>query len=148
VTGGEVVGSGAPVVTLERTGVAEEPLVAKLLVPSAGAAGVTTGKEVGLSVSSAPSSAFGLLRGQVASISPFPLTRTETEAVFGGPVPAGIDTGDQLRLVVVKLHADPSTASGYSWTTAAGPPSTLTSRVPVTGTITLGARAPITLLFG
>lgn len=147
VNGGEVIGSGSPVVTLERIGEAEESLVAILLVPSAQAAGIVPGKDVGLSVSSTPTAAFGLLRGQVSSISPFPITADEAESVFGGRVPGGIDAG-QGRLVVVKLRTDAKTASGYAWTTAAGPPYELVSRAAVTGTITLGAKAPITLLFG
>ena len=84
----------------------------------------------------------------MASISQFPLTSGEASSVFGGAVPARFfDAGHPPRLVTVNLRADPATPSAYSWTTASGPPYRLASRVPVTGTITLGARAPITLLF-
>jgi hypothetical protein len=53
-----------------------------------------------------------------------------------------------MLLVTVALRRDTHTASGYSWTTAAGPPQALPLIVPATGTIALGELAPITLLFG
>jgi multidrug efflux pump subunit AcrA (membrane-fusion protein) len=149
VTAGKVVGLGTPVVTLERTGTAEESLVAMLFVPSDQANGIVPGEAVGLSVASAPAAAFGLLRGRVASISQYPLSSVEAETLYGGPTPASLFVeGNPPRLVVVHLQADPTTASGYAWSTPSGPPNKLASRVPVSGTITLGARAPITLLFG
>jgi multidrug efflux pump subunit AcrA (membrane-fusion protein) len=148
VTAGQVIGLGAPVVTLERTGTAGENLVAMLLVPSDQATAVAPGQEVGLAVASAPSAAFGLLRGRVASISPYPLTNAEASAVYGGPLPASVfDASHPPRLVVVQLQADAATPTGYAWSTPSGPPRKLASRVPVDATITLGTRAPITLLF-
>ena len=119
-----------------------------LFVPSDQAAGIVPGQSVGLNVESAPSAAFGLLRGRVVSVSQFPLTSAEVNAVLGGTTTAGtFGAGVAPRLVTVSLERNGHTASGYAWTTAAGPPEPLPDQVPAAGTVTLGSQAPVSLLF-
>ncbi|HEY1916260.1 MAG TPA: HlyD family efflux transporter periplasmic adaptor subunit [Streptosporangiaceae bacterium] len=147
VSAGEVVSTGSSVATVERaTGGGQ--LVAMLFVPSDQAAQIVPGESVGLNVESAPSAAFGLLRGRVVSVSQFPLTTAEVNAVLGGAATAGtFAAGVAPRLVTVSLQKDSRTASGYAWTTAAGPPGPLPDQVSAAGTVTLGSQAPISLLF-
>ena len=144
---GEVVGAGSTIAVIERSSPGN-PLVAMLFVSARQSAGIAVGEKVGLSVGSAPATAFGLLRGRVISVSPFPLTEPEVDALFGGVISA--DTlasyGGKI-LVTVGLRRDSSTLSGYAWTTVAGPPHSLQVLTPATGTITLGALSPVTLLF-
>ncbi|GEM_PF-528246 len=148
VSTGEVIGTGSPVVTMELTG-GDDQLVGMLFVSSADVAGIFPGQSVTLAVSSAPAAAFGLLRGRVASVSQYPLTALEINALVGGDLPIGpLEAGGAPYLVTVKLTADHETATGYAWTTADGPPTALALQVPATGTVTLGSYAPITLLFG
>jgi hypothetical protein len=136
------------VTTIERRGPGDGQLVAMLFVPPVQAAGITPGQTVGLAVASAPSPVFGLLRGQVLSVSQLPLTAAVDNSLLGGVIPAStLTSGGGKRLVTVKLRRDGGTVSGYSWTTAEGPPEPLPPLVPATGTITLGAQAPISLLF-
>jgi biotin carboxyl carrier protein len=145
---GQVISVGTTVATIERGGPGAQ-LVAMLFVASSQSAGVVPGESVGLSVASAPAAAFGLLHGRVLSVSRFPLTAPEISALLGGTIPAGSLAADGGKLLVtVSLAKDRRTVSGYSWTTAAGPPQALLPLVSATGTITFGARAPITLLFG
>lgn len=145
VTDGQVVPVGGQVATIERSPARGGDLVAMLFVPSQQAAGIVPGEQVGLAVASAPTAAFGLLRGRVESVSQFPLTAGEVSAVLGGTASAGISPAP--RLVIVRLIRNPRTMSGYAWTTAAGPPQELPSQVPATGTINVGSQAPISLLF-
>jgi multidrug efflux pump subunit AcrA (membrane-fusion protein) len=147
VSDGEVISTGSAVATIERaTGGGQ--LVAMLFVPSDQAAGIVPGQSVGLNVESAPSAAFGLLRGRVVSVSQFPLTSAEVNAVLGGTTTAGtFGAGVAPRLVTVSLERNGHTASGYAWTTAAGPPEPLPDQVPAAGTVTLGSQAPVSLLF-
>jgi hypothetical protein len=143
-----VISTGSAVATVERGTGTAGGLVALLFVPADRAAGIVPGEDVDLSVASAPSAAFGLLRGRVLSVSQFPLTSAEVNAVLGGTATAGtFGAGVAPRLVTVSLQRDTATASGYAWTTAAGPPQRLPDQVPAAGTITLGAQAPISLLF-
>ncbi len=68
--------------------------------------------------------------------------------MFEGIIPAGTLAADAGELLVtVGLQPDSRTASGYSWTTAAGPPRPLPLAVTATGTITLGEQAPMATLF-
>lgn len=102
-----------------------------------------------LAVSDAPPGVFGLLRGRVTSISPYPLMAEGVAALVGGDLAArGYLTAEPPRLVVVDLLPDPRTISGYSWTTETGPPMELRSQVTVTGTVTLGSQTPFNLLLG
>jgi pyruvate/2-oxoglutarate dehydrogenase complex dihydrolipoamide acyltransferase (E2) component len=145
---GQVISTGSAVATVERSAVGGSQLVALLLVPSSQAAQIVPGEGVGLSVASAPSAAFGLLRGRVVSVSQFPLTSAEVNAVLGGTTTAAMSgAGVAPRLVTVSLQKDSRTASGYAWTTAAGPPQALPAQTTATGTVTLGSQAPISLLF-
>ena len=149
VAAGQVVAAGSTVATIERTGRAAGPVVALLFLRPAMAAAVRSGQSVRLAVASAPAAAFGLLRGQVQAVGEFPLTAAEADVLAGGAVPARTLAADAGSLLVtVRLLTDRRTASGYSWTTAAGPPQALPAVVPVTGMITLGEQAPVTLLFG
>ena len=146
---GEVIGAGRTVATIERSAPGGSQLVAMLFVSSSQSAGVVPGEKVDLAVASAPAAAFGLLRGRILSVSQFPLTAAEIDALLGGTIPAEALASDGGKLLVtVSLPRDPRTASGYSWTTAAGPPQPLLPLVSAVGTITLGVQAPISLLFG
>jgi multidrug efflux pump subunit AcrA (membrane-fusion protein) len=148
VSTGEVIGIGSQMVTMELTQ-GDNRLVGMLFVSSGNIAGIFPGESVRLAVSSAPGAAFGLLRGRVAAVSQYPLTALEISALVGGDLPIGpLEVGGAPYLVTVNLVADSETATGYAWTTAAGPPTALALQVPATGTITLGTFAPITLLFG
>jgi biotin carboxyl carrier protein len=147
VSEGEVIGVGSTVVTIER-GSPGSPLVAMLFVSASHSAGIAVGENVGLSVESAPAAQFGLLRGQVLSVSQFPLTETEVDALFGGIIPDGtLATYGGEILVTVRLREDSKTPSGYAWTTVAGPPQAVPPLTTATGTITLSQLSPITLLF-
>lgn len=146
---GEAVGPGVTVAILERDAPGGDQRVAMLFSSPGQAAGIAPGESVGLAVASAPSAAFGLLRGHVLAVSKFPLTTAELSARFDGIIPPSTLAADGgALLVTVGLERDGRTVSGYSWTTAAGPPQAVPLSVPVTGAITLGGQAPLSLLFG
>jgi HlyD family secretion protein len=149
VAGGQVVGVGAEVLTVERTDAAADRLLAMLFVPADSAVGVAPGQPVDLAVSSAPPAAFGVLKGRVTSVSAYPLSSAALAALLGGAGPAsGYASGGATRLVVVDLLRDPATASGYGWSTRTGFPHPLRSQAKVTGTIVLGAQSPIRFVLG
>jgi biotin carboxyl carrier protein len=148
VTEGEVVGAGMTVAIIERDAPGDEQRVAMLFASPSQAAGIVPGESVGLAVASAPSVAFGLLRGRVLTVSTFPLTAAELSGMFEGIIPAGTLAADAGELLVtVSLQRDSRTASGYSWTTTAGSPQALPLAVPTTGTIALGEQVPLAMLF-
>jgi hypothetical protein len=120
-----------------------------LFVPATQAVGMHPGSPVDLAVSTAPPSAFGLLRGRVTSVSAYPLTASAVAGLVGGELAARpYLSGPPPRLVLVDLLSDPGTRSGYAWSTMTGPPQPLASQVSVSGTVTLGGKTPLSLILG
>lgn len=148
-TAGQIVGVGETVVTLERTDLPDDRLLALVFVPADQAARLHPGSSVDLSVSTAPPAAFGLLRGKVTSVAPYPLTREAVAALVGGDLAAGrFHTGKAPRLVTVDLVPDAGSASGYAWSTAKTPPVHLASQTSVSASIQLRTQTPFDLVLG
>ena len=160
---GQVVQPGTTVAAVERTdasgsggvdasastGADPAAMVAMVFVPAQRAVGLAPGEPVDLSVSTAPAGAFGLLRGTIESVSPYPLTREAVAGLVGGDLAAGTYAGSSPpRLVVVALQRDPATPTGFAWTSASGPPGRLTTQVSVSATIDLGNQTPFNLFLG
>lgn len=150
VTGvGQVVGPGSTVLTVERTDGANGTMVALLFVPAPDAAVIAPGMPADLSVSSAPSAAYGLLRGTVASVSRYPLYPAAMSSLLGGdPALSGYTSSDAPWLVTVDLIPSAANGSGFTWTSTTGPPGPLHSLTSVTGTVTLGSQTPVSFVLG
>ena len=144
---GQPVSAGGTVVLLAG-GNGRATLVAQLFVPTDKAAQLAPGSSVLLSVESAPSAAFGLLRGQVRSVGAQTLTPDQSAALLANPVlQKELASGGPQRLVTVTLQPA-STRSGYSWTSGDGPPFELPAQTLVTATIRIGSQHPIDFVFG
>lgn len=146
---GQVVASGARMAFVERTDAPNDEVVAMLFVTGDNTSGLHAGTSVDLSVSSAPAGQYGLLRGRVSSVSPYPLTSGQLDGLVGGPLAARkyFKAGPPL-LVLVHLTRDSSTKSGYAWSTKSGPPFRPQTQDAVTGTIEVHSQTPFNLLFG
>src|SRR5579872_2820101 len=146
---GEVIQAGATLATVEGIEGANDRLIAMIFVPSSDSVSLAPGDPVGLSVSTAPSSVFGLLRGRVSSVSAYPLTFGALSGLVGGDLSAQrYSSISAPRLVVIELLPDHATRSGYSWSTTNGPPVTLSTQVSVSATIELGSQTPFSLVLG
>jgi multidrug efflux pump subunit AcrA (membrane-fusion protein) len=149
VSDAQLVGRGSPLVTIERIRSADQPIVAMLFVPEADSPALRPGQQVELAVPTAPTAQYGLLLGEVSSVSEFPLTAGQVAALVGGDLAAkSYTTVSAPHLVLVTLAQDASTPTGYRWTTAAGPPGGLRSQLPLNATISIAEQSPITFLFG
>ena len=149
VTAGQVIQAGATLVTAERTDGPGDRVIAMIFVPSDESVNLAPGDQVGLSVSTAPAAAFGLLLGRVSSVSTYPLTSGALSGMVGGDLAARTYSSISApRLVVVDLQRDPATRSGYAWSTTNGPPVPLSTEVTVTATIELGSQTPFSLVLG
>ncbi|MFI6446419.1 HlyD family efflux transporter periplasmic adaptor subunit [Kitasatospora sp. NPDC050543] len=149
VTDGQVIAPGSPVASVERTDTPQDRMVAMVFVPAERAIGLAPGNEVELSVSTAPSGAFGLLRGTIGSVSPYTLTREAVSGLVGGELAAQrYLSGSPPKLVTVELTPDASTPSGFAWTSQSGPPMRLGTQASVTATINVGRQTPFNLILG
>lgn len=145
---GDAIPAGTTVLSLERMG-GGAGLSAALLVPASQANLLRPGEPVHLSASEAPARAFGLLRGRVLSVSAFRADTSELRPlVVDDQLINSSLTGSPKRLVIVELTRDSKTASGYSWTSAKGPPFAPPFQSNVTGSITRDSVTPIDYLFG
>ncbi|MFJ9591840.1 hypothetical protein ACIRS3_03695 [Streptomyces virginiae] len=141
---GSVVATGADVATLERAEDPQDPLVAVLYVPGGSGAAIPVGAPVDLSVQSVPQQRFGMLRGRVTAVGRAPLTRAQIAGFLGdGGLAEQFSRHGSPVAVVVRLERSSSTASGYRWSSAAGPPYAVDSRTPVTGAVRLAAQRPV-----
>ncbi|WP_406345579.1 hypothetical protein [Streptomyces sp. NBC_00648] len=141
---GAVVATGADVASVERTGGADDPLMAMLYVPGGGGASVPVGAPVDLTVQSVPSGQYGVLRGRVAAVGRGAQTR-ERIAAFLGDAQLGEQFSRQGRPVAVLVELDRSAAtkSGYRWSSAQGPPYAVDSMTPATGSVHLADQRPL-----
>ncbi|MEO1347957.1 MAG: NHLP bacteriocin system secretion protein [Cyanobacteria bacterium J06635_15] len=146
---GQVVSPGTPIGTLQVAGEDEAVIETSVLYFD-----IKDGKQIqpGSKVLWSPSPVkrerFGSVVGEVVSVSPFPVTREGVTAVVGNPELAEQligQTGGKIE-VIAQLKSDPTTLSGYQWSSSAGPDVKLTLGTTATARITVEERAPITFL--
>jgi hypothetical protein len=145
VTSGQFVNPGTTLMDIERTDAPGSELVARVYVPAAQAVDLQPGDTVALNVSSAPSQAFGVLRGTVISVDAFPETPQQILDFLGGNSLLGssfLSNGDPIG-VNVSLRTNASTVSGFQWSTKSGPPFQLESQTLVTASIAIPGERPI-----
>ncbi|KUL38701.1 hypothetical protein ADL22_17505 [Streptomyces sp. NRRL F-4489] len=140
---GSVVTTGADLASVEKTTGPRDPLTATVYVPAAGAATIPPGAAVDLTVASAPTQRFGVLRGHVAAVGRTAQSRQRISA-FLGSAQLGEQFSRDGQPVAVLVRLDPApTASGYAWSTSGGPPFALDSMTQATAAVHLAAQHPI-----
>ena len=148
-TVGDVLAPGAPIVSIERTA-DRANLEALLYVDSRTGKRVQKGMAVKLTPSVARRERHGVLLGEITSVESYASTRrgmmralhneslveTFLLATQGAPL--------ALR---AKLQLDPTTPTGYRWSSGRGPTFKLTSGTRLDAEITTSTQAPIALVF-
>ncbi|WP_328330724.1 MULTISPECIES: HlyD family efflux transporter periplasmic adaptor subunit [unclassified Streptomyces] len=141
---GTVVTTGADVATVEKTRSAGDPLLAMVYVPADSAGTVPVGADVDLTVQSAPSQQYGMLRGRVQAVGHGAQTQQQIAGFLGDKQLAGeFAKGGPTVAVLVKLVKSSATKSGYAWSSAGGPPYALDSMTPASGAVHLAGQHPI-----
>jgi biotin/lipoyl-binding protein/HlyD family secretion protein len=142
---GMVLDRGQQVAVLED---GNKPLEAVVFVPTEQGKQLEKGMQVHISPTTAKVQEYGFIEGKVSSVSEFPVTRVEMFAVLANQ--SLVDTlrtsEDQLQ-VNVKLRSDPSTPSGFKWSSSKGPPFSISHGTPCTATFVLGRQHPVNLVF-
>jgi hypothetical protein len=157
VSEGAVVAAGTPLLQVEVVGAPDEPLEVFLFVQASQVPSIRENQPVTLVVPGVSPRAFGRLRGTVVDVGRYPLSAAELARLTGGSDArqsaggsASVSSAGGVgpRLVTVRLIPDRSTASGYAWTSAGGPPVQLSSRTPIGGEIEIGTLSPFAMLVG
>jgi multidrug efflux pump subunit AcrA (membrane-fusion protein) len=141
---GQIISTGANVAAVEKVADADDPLYATVYVPAENAASIPANAAVDLTVQTVPSQQYGVLRGHVKSVDRTAQSAQQIAAFLGDS-----QLGEQFTkkgrpvAVLVRLDASESTKSGYRWSSADGPPYSLTSMTMATGSIRLADQRPV-----
>lgn len=145
----EFAAQGSTLLTLELAGEQFAELEAVIYVPVAVGQVVRTGMPVEIIPTSVRKEEFGFMTGRVVSVSDFPASNEEMLRVVGNEQLVRLLTGGVPSIEVrAALTLDPSTYSGFRWSSSDGPPIKLTPGTLCQASIVLGERSPISLLFG
>jgi multidrug efflux pump subunit AcrA (membrane-fusion protein) len=141
---GQIISTGANVAAVEKVGHASDPMYATVYVPAENAASIPQNAAVDLTVSSVPTQEYGVLRGHVKSVDRSAQSAQQIAAFLGDSQLGEQFTKDGRPVaVLVRLDRSRSTKSGYRWSSAEGPPFTLTSMTVASGSIRLADQRPV-----
>jgi HlyD family secretion protein len=141
---GMLVRQGQALLALEQQG---DGLEMAAFVESQFGKQLQPGMEARIAVSSARREHFGMLIGDVTSVSDFPLSLEALRAIIHNDALAqSFMRAGPPFLVRLAMQRDPTTLSGYRWTSDRGEAVTLSSGIPSTVEIITGRRRPITLV--
>jgi len=141
---GQVMPAGGRVLTLE----ADEPdssLVSISYLPVRDGKKIQPGMRIQITPDTVERERFGGLLGTVTSVSPIPVTKEGATGIIGNTevVESLMPEGAYIE-VRARLETDPSTFSGYRWSSSRGPDIKITSGLTHSTRITIEGRAPVT----
>jgi multidrug efflux pump subunit AcrA (membrane-fusion protein) len=141
---GSVITPGKDVATIERVKSPDEPLVAMLYVPGSSGSTVSPGAAVDLTVQSAPTDEYGVLRGHVKAVGKGAQTREQVSSFLGNAqLGAEFTKEGQPVAVMVELDRSATTKSGYKWSSEKGPPYKIQSMTIAEGAIHQPSQRPV-----
>ncbi|MEX1312223.1 MAG: NHLP bacteriocin system secretion protein [Candidatus Sulfomarinibacteraceae bacterium] len=138
---GDVVGAGSRLMTLESE---DAPITAMIYIPAAEGKKVRPGMEVYVSPTTVRAEEYGFMLGTVESASDYPVTPEGLRRVLRNQQLIQELTGKSAPIEVrVKLIPDPSTPSGFKWSSSEGPPMKIFSGTICSGNVTVETKKPI-----
>ena len=144
---GDVIAAGTPVVSLQLSGQDTEGLQAIIYVPPNEGKNVTRGLEVQLSPTTAKREEFGYMLGKVTSVSEFPATADGMMRVLSNPGLVQVLSAQGPPFVVyADLVPDPTSPSGYAWSSPKGAQLTVNSGTICNVTLTVRSSRPVELV--
>jgi HlyD family secretion protein len=141
---GDVVTPGSSILTVE---VVSEDLMAVLFVPASSGKRVQRGMTVRVSPSTIKREEYGAILGKVTWVAEFPSTARGMKRLLGNEalVTALMTDGPPIQ-VNVALTRDPSTPTGYRWSSSRGPNLKISSGTLAQGSVIVKEDRPIGLL--
>jgi len=142
---GAYVDAGSPIASVEPL----HPILETVFyLPASEVTLVKPGIPVHVEPLSANQESNGYLLGIVAKVSAYPATAQSALAIFQNPAITSQLVGSSTAYeVVVDLERRPKSASGYAWSSGAGPSSPLEAGTFASGSFIVSEQHPIGLLF-
>jgi len=124
-----------------------EPLQAFVFVPGEQGKQLKKGMQVHVLPSTVKAEEDGFIQGEVTSVSKFPVTEVGMYLLLENQsLVDELRTGSNQYRVDIKLLKDPSTPSGFKWSSSQGPPFSITRGTLCTATFVLGEERPVNLV--
>ena len=89
---------------------------------------------------------YGYIQGIVTSVSDFPVSPQYLQAVMQNPALAQGFAADPPIEVKISMVTDPTTETGFHWSSSRGPNDTLTPGIPTTGFVIVRSQRPIEMI--
>ncbi|MEV0225454.1 HlyD family efflux transporter periplasmic adaptor subunit [Streptomyces sp. NPDC050704] len=141
---GAIISTGANVAAVEKVADSDDPLYATVYVPAENAATIPSNAAVDLTVQSAPTQQYGVLRGHVKSVDRAAQSQQQIATFLGdGQLGEQFTKKGRPVAVLVRLDRSSGTKSGYKWSSADGPPFRLDSMTMASGSIRLADERPM-----
>jgi HlyD family secretion protein len=140
---GQIVAQGEPVVSVEMV---DAPLQAVIYVPTEGKR-IRAGMEARVSPVTVRREQYGFVIGSVDFVSPQPATPQGMQRTLGNEILVEQLIGiGAPYLVRVDLVEDPTTPSGFRWSSSSGPPEPVESGTTVSVEVVVDEQRPISLV--
>jgi HlyD family secretion protein len=141
---GDVVQPGAQVLSLELP---SEELMALLFIPAAMGKQVRVGMRARVAPANVRREEFGYMVGAVTQVAEFPATPRGILRLVGNQTLVDRLMGQGAPIqVTVRLLRDPSTPTGFEWSSSRGPELAITSGTPASGSVIVREERPIALV--
>jgi len=147
VRAGEIVAKGAPLMRIEPTGTEIGSMQAVLYFPAGSGAKIGQGMAAQIAPLVVERSQYGFLRGLVTRVSAYPSSREGMMRTLRDEALVQALSRDGAPIeVTVDLIPDPSTPSGYKWSSSGGPDVRLQTGTICRATVTVAKQRPIGLV--
>jgi HlyD family secretion protein len=142
---GSLVAAGSPILSIQPQGNTLEVLV---YLPSLQAKAVQPGMSAEISPSTVKREEFGFIRGKVVYTGEFPASSDALMRNFQNEtLVRSIMAGGPVTELRVTLERDPTSMSGYKWSSSRGPEITISSGTLCTVEVITRHQPPVSLLF-
>jgi HlyD family secretion protein len=139
---GDQVHDGEVIAIVEPPAALLEPVV---FIPSQSGKRIRPGMEAQISPSTVKREEYGFIKGMVASVGDYPISPDAVMATLRNADVAKQFLGDSSKIEVrIALLTAATTPSGYAWSSSSGPPFKIDGGTPVTVSIVVDRRPPIT----
>lgn len=141
---GNVVQGGTRILSLEDP---KASLRAVVFIPAGDGKKIAPGMEIRISPTTVKREEYGALIGEVKSVADFPSTEEGVNRTLRNAQLARDLTGrGSVIEVFAALKPDPGTASGYKWSSSAGPPLRVVSGTLAMAEIVVGTQRPVSII--
>ncbi len=141
---GSLVGPGSPILTLQPEA---EQIEIETFIPSTSAKEIRPGMAAEVIPSSVRPEEYGFIRGRVTSVSEYPSTESALMRLFqNDSLVKTIASGGPVNEAHVELLRDPSTISGFLWSSKKGAPIHLTPATLCSVRVITREQQPVTMV--